>query len=73
MRATKPTVLLTWAAIMISLYVIGGVTPDVLGGKGTPNIPVTSTLDTAGDIVSSTNYRIQGDGFGSYFNGASSV
>jgi hypothetical protein len=72
-RATKPTVLLTWAAIMISLYVIGGVTPDVLGGKGTPNVPVTSTLDTAGDIVSSTNYRIQGDGFGSYFNGASSV
>jgi hypothetical protein len=48
-------------------------TPNAQGGRGTLDVVVTSTLDTAGDIVSSTNYRIQGDGLGSYFNGASSV
>ena len=73
MRATKPRVLLAWAAIMISVCAIGGVTPDVLGGRGTPNVPVTSTLETTGDIVSGSNYRIQADDLGSYFNGASSV
>lgn len=73
MRATKPRMLLAWTAIMISVCAIGGVTPDLLGSRGTPNVPVTSTLETTGDIVAGANYRIQADDLGSYFNGASSV
>jgi hypothetical protein len=73
MRTAKPMGLLACAATVISVCVIGGTTPNAQGSKGTPDVVVTSTLDTAGDIVSSTNYRIQGDGLGSYFNGASSV
>jgi hypothetical protein len=73
MRASKPMGLLVCAGVMISIFVIGGMTPIAQGGKGTADVVVTSTLDTAGDIVSSNNYRIQGDGLGSYFNGGSSV
>ena len=35
--------------------------------------PVTSTLQITGDLNQSDNYRIEGDGLGSYFNGANSV
>jgi hypothetical protein len=72
MRAAKPMGLLASAATIISVCVIGGMTPNAQGGKGTADVLVTSTLETAGDIVSSTNYRIQGDGLGSYFNGGAS-
>ncbi len=74
MRMAKPKVLLAWAAAMISVCVIGGMTPGAQGGKSTPDVPVTSTLNITGGIVSSTNYRIQGDeGLGVYYNGVSSV
>jgi hypothetical protein len=35
--------------------------------------PVTSTLQLTGDVTQSTNYLIEGDGLGSYFNGVDSV
>jgi hypothetical protein len=35
--------------------------------------PVTSTLQITGDISQSTNYRVQGDGLGQYFDNVSSV
>ena len=35
--------------------------------------PVTSVLNLTGDITQSTNYRIQGDGLGPYYNGFDSV
>jgi hypothetical protein len=45
----------------------------VQGGKPNPDLPVTSTLTDAGSVVDGTNYRIQSDGNGSYFNGVASV
>ena len=45
--------------------------------KGAPvkciDAPVTSALQLTGDITQSTNYRIEGDGLGPYFNGVDSV
>lgn len=40
-----------------------------------PDIPVTSTLNVAGDLVPDpgTNYRIEGDNYGLYVNGVGSV
>ncbi|HEY6242842.1 MAG TPA: hypothetical protein VIX17_02780 [Pyrinomonadaceae bacterium] len=35
--------------------------------------PVTSVLNLTGDITQSTNYRVEGDGLGPYFNGVDSV
>ncbi len=47
----------------------------VQGGKTSADIPVTSTLNTTGSVIPSpgTNYRVEGDGNGQYFNGVSSV
>ncbi len=45
----------------------------VLGAKPPGNTVVVSTLNNTGDVVSGTNYRLQSDGNGSYFNGVSSV
>jgi hypothetical protein len=47
------------------------------GNKSAPvkcvDAPVTSTLNITGDISQSTNYRVQGDGLGQYFDNVSSV
>lgn len=68
----KIYVLVTLAASLLCLpnLEIGG---NARAGRTPPDTPVTSTLETTGEITSSTNYRIQGDGLGSYFNGVSSV
>ena len=42
-------------------------------GKPSSDMPVTSTLQVIGELTQSTNYRIEGDGWGSYFNGVNSV
>ena len=40
-----------------------------------PDIPVTSALNTTGSVTPNpgTNYRVEGDGNGQYYNGVSSV
>lgn len=43
------------------------------GGHAQPNVPVTSILNDTGVVTAGTNYQIQGDGLGSYFNGVASV
>jgi hypothetical protein len=47
------------------------------GSKGAPvkcvDAPVTSVLQLTGDLTQSTNYRIEGDGLGPYYNGVDSV
>jgi hypothetical protein len=35
--------------------------------------PVTSIVQVTGDLTQSTNYRIEGDGLGPYYNGVNSV
>lgn len=46
----------------------------VQGGKvKCVDAPVTSILQVTGQITDSTNYRIEGDGLGPYYNGADSV
>jgi hypothetical protein len=74
MKSSKANIyaLITLAALLLCLpsLDIGG---NTRAGRTPPDTPVTSTLETTGEITSSTNYRIQGDGLGSYFNGVSSV
>lgn len=43
------------------------------GKRPTSNIPVTSTLQISGDPTQSTNYSIEGDGWGPYYDGINSV
>jgi hypothetical protein len=72
--AEKKFVYLT--AIIILLYL--GM-PGLVGGaasaskKPPSDIPVTARLQITGDPLLSTNYTIEGDGFGSYQNGLDSV
>jgi hypothetical protein len=67
------------AVVLLSLsgLVKGGEPQDakVQGAKPTSDVPVTSTLNTTGSVVPNpgTNYRVEGDGNGQYFNGVSSV
>src|SRR5713226_1823658 len=74
MKSSKATisVLVTLAALLLCLTSLN-ISRNAQGGKTPPDAPVTSTLEITGEITSSTNYRIQGDGLGSYFNGVSSV
>ena len=66
------SVSLSLAAFLLCLTSLA-IGRNAQGGRTPPDAPVTSTLETSGAITSSTNYRIQGDGLGSYFNGVSSV
>jgi hypothetical protein len=68
----KIYILVTLAASLLCLpsLEIGG---NARAGRTSPDTPVTSALETTGAITSGTNYRIEGDGLGSYFNGVSSV
>src|ERR1700674_3959896 len=66
------------AVVLLSLpgLVKGGKPQDAKGQGGThkcSDAPVTSTLQITGQVTQSTNYRIEGDGLGSYYNGVSSV
>jgi hypothetical protein len=66
------SVSLSLAAFLLCLTSLA-IGRNAQGGRTPPDAPVTSALETRGAITSSTNYRIQGDGLGSYFNGVSSV
>ena len=68
----KIYVLVTLAALLLCLTSLD-IGRNAQGGRTPPDAPVTSTLETTGAITSSTNYRFQGDGLGSYFNSVSSV
>jgi hypothetical protein len=68
----KIYVLVTLAALLFCLTTLD-IGRNAQAGRTPPDAPVTSTLETTGAITSGTNYRIQGDGLGSYFNGVSSV
>jgi len=76
---TKILTVLTIGMLMLSTAPVHGESDStvsylsVQGGKSQPPPSVTSTLNITGDIVSGTNYRIQGDELGSYYNGESSV
>jgi hypothetical protein len=43
------------------------------GSQPQPNVPVTSILNDTGVVTAGTNYQIESDGAGSYFNGVASV
>ena len=43
------------------------------GRQKCSDAPVTSTLQITGQVTQSTNYHIEGDGLGSYYNGVNSV
>ena len=66
------------ASLCISLGIllpVLGTGPIANGAGRTSDIAVTSTLNTTGSVTPNpgTNYRIEGDGNGQYYNGASSV
>ena len=74
MKGTSAKVLFAWKVAIVSVCVIGGMTLVAQGGRTQPDVSVTSTLNITGDIVSKTNYRVEGDsGSGIYDNGVSSV
>ncbi len=60
-------------AVVAGLCMSGGAA--LTGGKTPPDVPVTSMLQVTGAVTPDpgTNYRIEGDGLGSYSNGVSSV
>jgi hypothetical protein len=68
----KIYVLVTLAALLFCLASLE-IDGNARAGRTSPDTPVTSTLETIGAITSGTNYRIEGDGLGAYFNGVSSV
>ncbi len=77
MRITRPQ---TTLAIVVSrlalalLLTLGlGLGRLAQGGKSAPDVPVTSILNDTGVVTAGTNYQIQSDGLGSYFNGVASV
>ena len=65
-------VLVTLAALLLCLTTLD-IGRNAQAGRTSPDTPVTSTLEITGAITSGSNYRIQGDGLGAYFNGVSSV
>ena len=73
--------LIAFVALMLSVpALVNVVTPQsarTQAAKAAPvkcvDAPVTSILQVAGDLTQSTNYRIEGDGLGPYFNGFDSV
>src|SRR6266566_2690392 len=68
----KKLVLVTFlAAVVVSVGAIFGVLAH--GSQPQPNVPVTSILNDTGIVTAGTNYQIQNDGAGSYFNGVASV
>src|SRR5437667_9744133 len=68
----KNLVLVTlFAAFLVSVGAAYGAL--ALGGQPQPNVPVTSILNDTGVVTVGTNYQIQSDGAGSYFNGVASV
>ncbi len=73
MKKANPSLLLAGVAAIISVCVIGGITPAAQGGKPASDVPVTSTLNITGDISQGTNYQIEGDGLGPYVNGVNGV
>ena len=60
-------------SVLVPLALLGALTAS--SSHSSPDISVTSTLNVAGSIVPDpgTNYRIEGDGNGQYYNGVSSV
>ena len=70
MRITK-----SFASAPLALVILfGPATASFSSNSGKfPDIPVTTTLNSSGDVNSGTNYRIQSDGNGSYFDGVSNV
>ena len=64
-------------AALLALFVVLGQSAAVpaAGSHGFPDIPVTGTLNTTGSITPNpgTNYRIENDGNGQYFDGVTGV
>jgi hypothetical protein len=81
MKSSKNSITILILSLAIALLLLPGL---LKGGKpqeakvqgGTQNCsdaPVTSTLQITGQVTQSSNYRIEGDGLGSYNNGVNSV
>jgi hypothetical protein len=57
------------AAVLVSV----GAAYEAFAHGVQADVPVTSTLNDAGDVIAGTNYQVQNDGSLSYFNGVASV
>jgi hypothetical protein len=77
MNKTSSRAILHISAMIILMTLLVLVRPSgtTIAGRGFPDIPVTSTLNITGSVTPNpgTNYRVEGDGNGQYFNGVSSV
>ena len=83
MKPSKKNVSIVFAFVtLLSLCALSFVGPAItrtVNAKGTTaatkctDAPVTSVLNLTGDITQSTNYRVEGDGLGPYFNRVDSV
>ena len=76
-RLSPQTTLVILARVALALLLVLGQGNVSLASKPNsyPDIPVTSTLNITGSVTPDpgTNYRIEGDGNGQYYNGVSSV
>ena len=81
MKSSKNSIAILTLSLAVALLSLPGL---LKGGKpqeakvqgGTQkcsDAPVTSTLQITGQVTQSSNYRIEGDGLGSYYNGVNSV
>jgi hypothetical protein len=77
MRKLSPANIFTFLAILLAPLFTTSQSSVLTakGGHGFPDIPVTSTLNATGSVTPNpgTNYRIQNDGNGQYFDGVAGV
>jgi hypothetical protein len=78
MRRPSPTnIIFTFLTVLLAaLFTLSQSSAiSTKGGHGFPDIPVTSTLNATGSVTPNpgTNYRIQNDGNGQYFDGVTGV
>jgi hypothetical protein len=64
---------LVFVTFLLGALVSVGAAFDALAHGSQPNVPVTSILNDTGVVTAGTNYQIQDDGLGSYFNGVASL